>query len=75
VARADASARAGDVGGDDAGRRHSIRRAAEGAVAIASRRIDVSSTEIRGRVAAGRSLRGFVPDSVAAYIAAHGLYR
>lgn len=47
----------------------------EGAVAIASRRIDVSSTEIRARVAAGRSLRGFVPDSVAAYIAAHGLYR
>ena len=47
----------------------------EGAVAIASRRIDVSSTEIRARVAAGRSLRGFVPDSIAAYIAAHGLYR
>ena len=46
-----------------------------GAVAVPSRRIDVSSTEIRARVAAGRSLRGFVPDSVAAYIAAHGLYR
>lgn len=46
-----------------------------GAVTVASRRIDVSSTEIRARVAAGRSLRGFVPDSVAAYIAAHGLYR
>ena len=47
----------------------------EGAVTIASRRIDVSSTEIRARVAAGRSLRGFVPDAVAAYIAANGLYR
>ena len=46
-----------------------------GAVAIASRRIDVSSTEIRRRVAAGRSLRGFVPEPVAAYVAAHGLYR
>ena len=46
-----------------------------GAVAVASRRIDVSSTEIRARVAAGRSLRGFLPDSIAAYIAAHGLYR
>ena len=46
-----------------------------GAVAVPSRRVDVSSTEIRARVAAGRSLRGFVPDSVAAYIAAHGLYR
>ena len=46
-----------------------------GAVAVASRRIDVSSTEIRARVAAGRSLRGFVPEPVAAYIAAHRLYR
>lgn len=46
-----------------------------GAVAVASRRIDVSSTEIRARVAAGRSLKGFVPEPVAAYIAAHGLYR
>lgn len=45
------------------------------AVAVPSRRVDVSSTEVRARVAAGRSLRGFVPDSVAAYIAAHGLYR
>ena len=42
---------------------------------IPSRRIDVSSTEIRARVSAGRSLHGFVPDSIAAYIAAHGLYR
>lgn len=47
----------------------------EGARAIASRRIDVSSTEIRARASAGRSLHGFVPDSIAAYIAAHGLYR
>ena len=46
-----------------------------GAQAIRTRRIDVSSTEVRARAAAGRSLRGFVPDSVAAYIAAHGLYR
>jgi nicotinate-nucleotide adenylyltransferase len=46
-----------------------------GARVIPSRRIDVSSTEIRARVLAGRSLRGFVPDSIAAYIAAHGLYR
>jgi nicotinate-nucleotide adenylyltransferase len=46
-----------------------------GAQAIATRRIDVSSTEIRARAAAGRSLHGFVPDSIAAYVAAHGLYR
>jgi nicotinate-nucleotide adenylyltransferase len=47
----------------------------EGARAIPSRRIDVSSTEIRARASAGRSLHGFVPDSIAAYIAANGLYR
>lgn len=42
---------------------------------LPTRRVDVSSTEIRGRVAAGRSLRGFVPEPVADYIATHGLYR
>jgi len=47
----------------------------EGVRVIATRRVDVSSTEIRARVAAGRSIRGFVTDAVAAYIAAHGLYR
>ena len=35
---------------------------------------DVSSTEIRSRVRAGQSLSGQVPDAVADYIAAHGLY-
>jgi nicotinate-nucleotide adenylyltransferase len=43
--------------------------------AVSTRRVDVSATEIRERVAAGRSIRGFVPDAVAAYIAAHGLYQ
>ena len=46
-----------------------------GALRLPTRRVDVSSTEIRARAAAGRSLRGFVPEPVAAYIAAHGLYR
>jgi nicotinate-nucleotide adenylyltransferase len=41
---------------------------------LPARRVDVSSTEIRARVAQGRPVRGMVPDSVAAYIAAHGLY-
>lgn len=41
---------------------------------LATRRVDISATEIRERVAAGHSIRGFVPDAVAAYIAAHGLY-
>lgn len=42
---------------------------------MATRRVDISATEIRARVAAGQSIRGFVPDAVAAYIVAHGLYR
>ena len=44
-------------------------------VFLETRRVDISSTEVRARVRDGRSIRGFVPDAVAAYIAAHGLYR
>jgi nicotinate-nucleotide adenylyltransferase len=46
-----------------------------GAVMVPTRRIDVSSTEIRDRVRAGRSIHGFVTDAVAEYISSHGLYR
>jgi nicotinate-nucleotide adenylyltransferase len=42
---------------------------------LTTRRIDVSSTEIRTRVRAGQSINGFVPPAVAAYIAEAGLYR
>jgi len=42
---------------------------------IPTRLVDLSSTEIRARVRDGRSIRGFVPDSVAAHIAAARLYR
>ncbi len=42
---------------------------------LATRRIDVSATEVRARARAGLPLRGFVTDDIAAYIAAHGLYR
>lgn len=42
---------------------------------LPTRRVDVSSTEVRDRVGQGRSIRGFVPDGVAAYIARAGLYR
>ena len=42
---------------------------------VATRRIDISATEIRARVRAGLPLRGFVTDEIAAYIAAKGLYR
>ena len=42
---------------------------------LPTRRIDVSSTEIRERARDGRPLRGFVTDAVASYIGRHGLYR
>lgn len=46
-----------------------------GMQALKTRRVDVSSTEIRARVRDGRSIRGFVPDAVADYIATERLYR
>jgi nicotinate-nucleotide adenylyltransferase len=42
---------------------------------LETRRVDISSTELRARVASGRTIRGFVPDAVADYIAEHRLYR
>lgn len=38
-------------------------------------RLDISSTGIRQRVASGQSVRYWVPDAVADYIATHRLYR
>lgn len=38
-------------------------------------RIDLSSSELRARVAAGRPIRYLVPDPVAAYIEQHQIYR
>jgi nicotinate-nucleotide adenylyltransferase len=42
---------------------------------LPTRRVDISSTEIRERVRQGKSIRGFVPDAVAGFIAAERLYR
>ena len=41
---------------------------------MATRRVDLSSTEIRARLRDGRSIRGFVSDTVATYIATTRLY-
>jgi nicotinate-nucleotide adenylyltransferase len=49
--------------------------ASAGVQVLQTRRVDISSTELRARVAAGRTIRGFVPDAVADYIAEHRLYR
>jgi nicotinate-nucleotide adenylyltransferase len=48
---------------------------AQRSTVVPTRRIDVSSTEIRARVRSGRSIHGFVTDGVAEYIGSHGLYR
>jgi len=37
--------------------------------------LDISATDIRRRVSRGLSIRYWVPDAVADYISAHGLYR
>jgi nicotinate-nucleotide adenylyltransferase len=42
---------------------------------VPSPRIDISATDVRNRVARGRSIRYLVPDAVAAYIRDAGLYR
>ena len=64
----------------DAGVREPVTDSLDAALArrstvVPTRRIDVSSTEIRDRVRAGRSIHGFVTDAVSEYISSHGLYR
>ena len=48
---------------------------AKGMVTVSTRRVDVSSTEIRQRLRTGKSIKGFVPESVERFIEARGLYR
>ena len=68
--------RAGDGSGErPGGEKHAGSGSLAGARWLETRRIDISSTEIRERVRAGKTIRGFVPDAVAEYIAAAGLYR
>jgi nicotinate-nucleotide adenylyltransferase len=56
-------------------RRVSSLRGHERVVFFDMPRLDVSSTDIRRRVAEGRPIRFLVPDGVAGYIEEHGLYR
>jgi nicotinate-nucleotide adenylyltransferase len=42
---------------------------------VATPAIEISASEIRARCLAGKSIRFLVPDAVAEYIGAHGLYR
>lgn len=44
-------------------------------ITIEGPRLDISSTDLRQRVAQGRPIRYQTPDPVVAYIEAHGLYR
>jgi nicotinate-nucleotide adenylyltransferase len=46
----------------------------EGATVVTVRRVDVSSSEIRRRMAAGKSIKGFVAESVERFILAAKLY-
>ena len=46
-----------------------------GVTVVTARRVDVSASEIRSRVAAGKSVRGFVVESVERFISAAELYR
>jgi nicotinate-nucleotide adenylyltransferase len=52
-----------------------LSKAPDGTISLSTRLIDVSSTEIRVRVRDGKSIRGFVPESVAAFIETERLYR
>jgi nicotinate-nucleotide adenylyltransferase len=52
-----------------------VETAAEGVLTVSTRRVDVSSTEIRERLRAEKSIKGFVPESVERFIEARGLYR
>ncbi len=44
-------------------------------MAVPVRRVDISASEVRNRIAAGESIRYLVPEAVAAIIRNEGLYR
>jgi nicotinate-nucleotide adenylyltransferase len=52
-----------------------VKSLPSGVVEVSARRVDISSTEIRKRLRAGKSIKGFVPEGVERFIEARGLYR
>jgi nicotinate-nucleotide adenylyltransferase len=60
-------------GGGTKASRPSLKR--KGVETLSRRQVDVSSTEIRQRLADGKSIRGFVPESVEKFIASRRLYQ
>ena len=50
-------------------------KVSEGVTVVGARRIDVSSSEIRQRLAEGKSIHGYVAESVENYIATERLYK
>ncbi|MFN8574599.1 MAG: nicotinate-nucleotide adenylyltransferase [Gemmatimonadaceae bacterium] len=70
-----ASANGGDHMDDAIAKVRAITGADRAPTIVPTRRIDVSSTEIRDRVRAGLPLRGFITDDVARFIEASALYR
>jgi len=59
----------------DGGSATGVKPVPSGVIEVSTRRVDVSSTEIRGRLRAGKSIKGFVPEGVERFIEARGLYR
>lgn len=59
----------------DGGSGAAVKPVPGGVIEVSTRRVDVSSTEIRARLRAGKSIKGFVPESVERFIEARGLYR
>ncbi|MBA2708241.1 MAG: nicotinate (nicotinamide) nucleotide adenylyltransferase [Gemmatimonadaceae bacterium] len=72
LARVAVLCRAGVTGAPVGGPANNV---AGGMAMVTTRRLDVSSSEIRSRAGSGRPIRGFVVDSVEEYISAAKLYR